>query len=53
MHVSDLEPDVRVGEGVWGALKDLLEAAETFLVLAALLIDYTQSEENLVGLVEV
>lgn len=53
MHVSDLEPDVRVGEGIWGALKNLLEAAETLLVLAALLVDYAQPEENFVGLVEV
>ena len=53
MHVPDLKPDVRVGEGIWGTLKDLLEATETFLVLATLLIDYTQSKEDLVGLVEV
>ena len=48
MHVPDLEPDVRVGERIWGTLKNLLEAAETFLVLAALLVNYTQSEEDFV-----
>lgn len=53
MHVSDLEPDVRVGKGIGGALENLLKAAETFLVLAALLVDYTQSEENFVGLVKI
>jgi len=53
MHVSDLEPDVRVGEGIWGTLEDLLKTAETFLVLAALLIDYAQSKEDFVGFVEV
>ena len=53
MHVSDLEPDVRVGKGIWGTLKDLLEAAKTFLVFAALLIDYAQSKKDFIGLVEV
>lgn len=53
MHVPDLEPDVRMGEGVWGALKNPLKAAETFLVLATLLINDAQSEQNLVGLVKV
>ena len=48
MHVSDLEPDIRVGEGIWRTLKNLLEAAETFLVLAALLIDYAQSKEDFI-----
>jgi hypothetical protein len=38
--VSDLEPDVRVRKGIWGALEDLLEAAETFFVFATLLVDY-------------
>jgi hypothetical protein len=40
MHVSNLEPDVRMGERIWGALKDLLKTAEALLVLAALLINY-------------
>ena len=53
VHVSDLEPDVRVGKGIWGTLKDLLEAAKTFLVFAALLIDYAQSKKDFIGLVEV
>ena len=53
VHVSNLEPDVRVGEGIWGTLKDLLETAETFLIFAALLIDYAQSKEDFVRLVEV
>ena len=53
MHVSDLKPDVRVGEGIWGTLEDLLKTAETFLVLAALLVDYAQSKEDFVGFVEV
>ena len=53
MHVSDLEPDVRVGKGIGRALKDLLKATETFLVLTALLVDDAQSEENFVGLVKV
>ena len=53
MYMPDLKPDVRVGEGIWGTLKNLLEAIETVLVLAALLINYAQSKENLVGLVEV
>lgn len=53
MHVSDLEPDVRVGEGIGRALENLLKATETFFVLAALLVNYAQSEENFIGLVEV
>ena len=53
MDVPDLEPDVRVGEGIWGTLKNLLEAAEALLVLATLLIDYTQPKEDFVGLVKV
>lgn len=53
MHVSDLEPDVRVGKGIWGTLKNLLETAETFLVLAALFINYAQSKEDFVGLVKI
>ena len=53
MHVSNLEPDVRVGEGIWGALENFLETAETLFVLAALLIDYAQPEEDFVGLVKV
>ena len=53
MHVSDLKPDVRMGKGVWGALENLLKTIEAILVLAALLIDYAQSEQNFVGLVKV
>jgi len=53
VHVSDLEPDVRVGEGIWGALENFLKAAEALFVLATLLIDYAQSEEDFVGLVKV
>ena len=53
VHVSDLEPDVRVGKGIWGALENFLKAAETLFVLATLLVDYAQSEEDFVGLVKV
>lgn len=53
MHVPNLEPDVRMGKGIGGALQNLLKAAETFLVLTTLLVDYAQSEENFVGLVKV
>jgi hypothetical protein len=42
-----------MGKGVWGTLEDLLKAAETLLVLAALLIDYSQSEEDFIGFVKV
>ena len=53
MHVSDLEPDVRVGKGIGWTLENLLKTAKAFLVLAALLVDYAQSEENFIGLVKV
>ena len=53
MYMPDLEPNVRVGKGVGRALKDFLKTVEAFLVLATLLVDYAQSEENFVELVKV
>ena len=53
VHVPDLEPDVRVGKGIGGALENLLKATEAVLILAALFVDDSQSEENFVRLVKV
>ena len=52
-HVSDLEPDVRVCEGTGWVPQDAVEALEAVRVLALLLVDDAQAEEDLVRLVEV
>ena len=53
VHMTDLEPDVGVGKGVRGIAQDAIEALERLGVLALLLVDDAESEEDLVGLVKV
>ena len=51
--VSDLEPDVGVGERTGRVTQDAVEALETLRVLALLLVDDTETEKNFVRLVEI
>jgi hypothetical protein len=44
VHMPDLEPDIRVGEGVGGVAQDAVEAVERLLVLALLLVNDTEAE---------
>lgn len=53
VHMTDLEPDVGMGERVRRIAKDAVEALQALVVLALLLIDYAETEENLVGFVKV
>jgi hypothetical protein len=53
IHVTDLEPDVGVCKGAGRISKDAVEARQRVLVFALLLIDDAETEENLVGLVNI
>ena len=53
VDVPDLEPDIGMGEGIRRVAEDAVEALETLLVLALLLVDDAEPEEDLVRLVEV
>ena len=53
VDVPDLEPDIGMGEGIRRVAEDAVEALETLLVLALLLVDDAQAEEDLVCLVEI
>lgn len=51
--MADLEPDVGVGKRVRRITQDTVEAVQTLSILALLLVNDTETEENLVGLVKV
>ena len=53
VHMTDLEPDVGMCQRVRGVAQDAVEALERLVVLALLLIDDAQAEQNLVCLVEI
>jgi hypothetical protein len=53
IYVSDLEPDIRMCEWVRWVAKDLIEALQAITVLATLFVDDPQSEQDLVGFIEV
>lgn len=53
IDMSDLEPDVGMGEGTWWVAEDAVEAAEGLFVLALLFVDDAETEEDLVCLVKV
>ena len=53
VHMTYLEPDVCVGEGIRGIAKDAVKALEGLVVFPLLLVDDAQSEEDFVGLVKV
>ena len=51
--MPDLEPDVGMGERVRRIAKDAVEALQALVVFALLLIDYAETEENLIRLVKI
>ena len=53
VHMTDLEPDVGMREGVRGVAEDAVKAFEGLVVLALLLVDDAEAEEDLVRLVEI
>lgn len=53
VDVADLEPDVGVSEGAWRISENAIEAIKGFFVLSLLLVNDTETEQDLVGLVKV
>lgn len=53
VDMSDLEPDIGMSEWVRRVSEYLIETLQAIVVLAPLLVNDTQPEENLVGLVKV
>ena len=51
--MPNLEPDVGVGERTGRVTQDAVEALETLRVLALLLVDDPQAEQDLVRLIKV
>ena len=51
--MANLEPNIGVGEGAWWVPEDTIEALQAVRVLALLLVDDTEAEEDLVRLVEI
>lgn len=53
VDMPNLEPDVRMGERTWRITQDAIKAAEGFIIFALLLVDYAETEENLICLVKI
>ena len=53
VHMTDLEPDVGMRQRVRRVAQDAVEAVERLGVLALLLVDDAETEEDFVGLVEI
>lgn len=53
VNVADLEPNIGVGKRARRIPENAVKAPERVFVLALLLVYYSQSEENFVGLVKV
>ena len=53
VHMTDLEPDIGMRKRIRGIAKNAIEAFQALLVLALLLVDDAEAEEDLVRLVEV
>ena len=53
VYMVNLEPNVGVREGIGWVAEDAVKALEALCVLALLLVDDAQAEEDLVRLVEV
>jgi hypothetical protein len=53
VHVPDLEPDVALLQRAGRLLEDALEAAETVVVFALLLVDDAEPKPDLIPLIEV
>ena len=53
VDVADLEPDISVSEGARRISENAIEAVEGFIVFPLLLVDYAETEQDLVGLVEI
>jgi hypothetical protein len=52
VNMSNLEPDVKLGKRSWRIAHDISEAVKTLGELVLLLVYYTETEINLVGLFE-
>ncbi len=53
VNVSDLEPNVGMGERIRRVLENLIKTPQAVAVLALLLVNYAKAEEDLVGFVEI
>ena len=53
VDMANLEPDVFLGKRLWRISDNILEALQTEAVLLLLLVDYTETEIDLVGLFKV
>ena len=51
--MADLEPDIGVCEGIRRVAEDAIEALEALRVLALLLVDYAEAEQDFVRLVKI
>lgn len=48
IDMTDLEPDVGMGQWTWWVAKDAIKALQGLFEFALLLIDYAEPEENFV-----
>lgn len=53
VDMPDLEPDIRMSQRTRRIAQDLVETPEAVLVLGLLLVNYPQTEQDFVRLVEV
>jgi hypothetical protein len=53
VHMSNLEPDIGMGERAGRIAENTIKASQRILVLALLLVYDSQAEEDFVGLVEI
>ena len=53
VHMTYLEPDVCVGEGIRGIAKDAVKALERLLIFSLLFVYDAKAEEDFICLIEV
>lgn len=53
VHMTNLEPNVGIGKGVWGIAKNTLETIKGLRILPLLFVDYAEAEENLICLIKI
>lgn len=51
--MTDLKPDVGVGQWVGRILEDMIKTFKAFLVFALLLVDYPKAKQDLIRFIKI
>lgn len=53
VYVSNLKPNIRMGEGAWRVTKDAIEASKWLVILSLLFVDYAESKKDLISFIKI